>query len=466
MAKSKRDQYRQKIITDPVHGDIGLSRLEVELINTQSFQRLRRLKQLGLASLVYPGATHTRFAHSLGVFHIMSRAIDLMVRRGKFADKDRRLLRIAALLHDIGHYPYSHLVEKLDRNPYREDLLGGSRRKKSARAYPHHEKLGELIVTEREDITNILDAKHIDPGDVASIIRCEHRKRKYNQLIHSTLDLDRMDYLVRDSMATGVPFGRIDLHHLLSNLDIDEEDNLVLRSKAETAAEHFILARYFMSKSVYLHRTVFAFEALMRQALFLLREQGQLWKSGTDIEKLVKHRTKFLEFHDAWIDSIIEGQAKDRPGRSELGRLCRALRDRKPPKLVGEVTSLVREDGSPSEEFTRFVTRREGRLEAAVSECRIPRDCWLVEDPKDIEFEKIGSSMSRSAAASVPLQALAELLHLIDKEEKTEPLVDIKSSIVHHLSNWKLKMARVYVVEDDDAKVRKAEQVVGKWRVE
>ncbi|NOT01005.1 MAG: HD domain-containing protein [Phycisphaerales bacterium] len=150
MAKSKPDEFRHKVITDPVHGEIGLSRLEVDLIDTQSFQRLRRLKQLGLATLVYPSASHSRFSHSLGVFHIMSRAIELMVRRGKFTDTEGRLLRIAALLHDIGHYPYSHLVERLDRDPYRKALLGGGRRGKPARSYPDHEKLSAMIVTGRK----------------------------------------------------------------------------------------------------------------------------------------------------------------------------------------------------------------------------------------------------------------------------------------------------------------------------
>jgi len=101
------ENFRFKVICDPVHGDIGLSELECQLIDTRSFQRLRRLRQLGLASLVYPNATHTRFAHSLGVFRIMGQVIDFLLNKGKFKEEDRRKMRLAALLHDIGHYPYS-----------------------------------------------------------------------------------------------------------------------------------------------------------------------------------------------------------------------------------------------------------------------------------------------------------------------------------------------------------------------
>ncbi len=115
--------YQHKVICDPVHGHIGISRTEQELIDTPSFQRLRNLKQLGLASLVYPNATHSRFAHSLGVFHIMGRIIDLLLRRDILSNGDRKKLRLAALLHDIGHYPYSHLFELLDKDKYRPRYL-------------------------------------------------------------------------------------------------------------------------------------------------------------------------------------------------------------------------------------------------------------------------------------------------------------------------------------------------------
>ncbi|NOT01452.1 MAG: hypothetical protein HOP29_12575 [Phycisphaerales bacterium] len=272
-----------------------------------------------------------------------------------------------------------------------------------------------------------------------------------------------MDYLVRDAIATGVPFGRIDLNYLLSNLDLDGDDNLVLHAKAETAVEHFIVARYFMSKAVYFHKTVFAFEALMRQTLFLLREDDELWKSGIDIEKLVRHQREFLTFHDGKIDSIIEEQADAQPKASALRRLCRALRDRKPPKLVGEVSSLTHKDGSRSEELTRFVTRRGDQLEAVAKECGIPIQCWLWEDPKDVAFEKLGPLMSMSEAASVSPQASAELVRLLDKKGKTVLLMEKPSSILHHLGGLKLQMARLYVVEENKAKIAKAKRAVAAW---
>lgn len=462
MGKAKKDEFRFKVLTDPVHGDIGLSELEVELVDTQSFQRLGHLKQLGLAKLVYPSAGHSRFSHSIGVFHIMGRAIDLLHRRGKFDDAERRKLRVAALLHDIGHYPYSHLMEYIDNDPLRSSLLSGSTKQKAGAPYPSHEKLGELIITKRRDIARTLKSAGMDPVEIAKIIRGSHVTRKYNQLIHSTLDLDRMDYLVRDAIFTGVPFGKIDLNYLISNLDIDSQGNLVLRKKAATAIEHFIAARYFMSKAVYLHKTVFGFEALLRQALYLLRKAGLIWRDGKEIERVVQHPQEFLSFHDGHIDRLIEEQSQSQPPQSPVGRLCRAIRDRRPPKLIAEVLSLSPKGGS-TEEMSRFLARRKDRLDEAVRKSGIPRECWLSEDPKPISFEKLGPLVALTQAADAAPDDIDELVCLMDESGKTMRLVEDKSSIIHHLSNLSFHMARLYVVESDRSKLDKARKLVKDW---
>jgi HD superfamily phosphohydrolase len=255
------ENYRFTVICDPVHGDIGLSELECRLIDTRSFQRLRHLRQLGLASLVYPNATHTRFAHSLGVFRIMGQVIDFLLNKGKFKEEDRRKMRLAALLHDIGHYPYSHLMEFVDRDTHRPSYLSKPKSAKDTKKtvrrerYPDHVRVGQLVVTKRADIATLLQENGLNPEEIASIFRGEHTNRAYNQLISSSLDMDRMDYLIRDSLGTGVPYGKIDLHYLLSNLDLTDEGEVVVSHKAAAAAEHFLVARYFMYKTVYMHKT-------------------------------------------------------------------------------------------------------------------------------------------------------------------------------------------------------------------
>lgn len=461
------DSYRHKIFVDPVHGDIGVSSLEEDLIDSPTFQRLRKLNQLGLASLVYPNASHTRFAHSLGVFHIMSRIIDLFVDKGRFDDDDRRKMRVAALLHDVGHYPYSHLMEYVDRDRHRPSYLSrprkgaGSQAKKPNR-YPDHEKIGQLAITQRADVAGKLSGSGIDPEEIASIIRGEHTRPAYNQLIHSSLDMDRMDYMVRDSLGTGVPYGRIDLNYLLSNLDVTDEGEVVVSYKAAAAAEHFLVARYFMYKTVYMHKTIFAFEALLRHILFLLREHGAIARDGDAIEELVL-TDQFLHFHDGYVDDRVDKFA-GRKNPKDIVLLCQALRRREPPKLIHEVAALTHHSHHAPPEYALFTQDRAGRIAELVKEFSIEAHRWIWEDPKDIKFEALGPFVTLSHAADVSPEETRELIRVRERDGSIRNLVEDQNSILHHLSQLRLRMSRLYVVGvHDEELVQRIRAKVEKW---
>lgn len=444
------ENYRFKVICDPVHGDIGLSELECQLIDTQSFQRLRHLRQLGLASLVYPNATHTRFAHSLGVFRIMGQVIEFLVNKGKFDKEDQRKMRIAALLHDIGHYPYSHLMEFVDRDPHRPSYLSKPKMARQTKVppkrepYPDHVRVGQLIVTNRDDVASLLKRNGIKPEEIASIFRGEHTNKAYNQLISSSLDMDRMDYMIRDALGTGVPYGKIDLHYLLSNLDLTDEGEVVVSYKAAAAAEHFLVARYFMYKTVYMHKTTFAFEALLRHVLFLLREEGLLYGDGGEIEKLVLGDA-FLDFHDGFVDHLVEKYAGD-TSRKTIALLCKALKDRKPPKLVHEVAVLGHQSQGAPLEHALFVKDRAKRIKALEAKFKIEASRWIWEDPKDVKFESLGPFVPLSEVSDFRPEETSSLIRIRMRDGKVCPLVQDKNSIVHHLSQLKLRMSRLYVV--------------------
>jgi hypothetical protein len=453
------DEFRFKVITDPVHGAIGLSRVETQVIDTPTFQRLRRLKQLGLAHLVYPNAGHSRFAHSLGVFHIMGRAIDTLIHKGHLVAEDRQKLRLAALLHDIGHYPYSHLTERLDADPLRPRWLQGeSEGSLPPERYPDHEELGRLVVTQRTDVREALEPAFA-PEEIANIFCGEHQRPIYNALVHSSLDLDRMDYLVRDSLATGVPLGGIDLEYLLSHLDADRDGRLGLERKAATAAEHFMLARYFMSNAVYLHKTVFAFESLMRQILFLLRQEGQLWSDGAAVKRVVQEDAKFSCFHDGEIDRLIDLQT-DR--NDAVGHLARALRLRRPPTLLKEFRVLRRRDSNAPEALTQFRTRQADHLPEVAREVGIPIQYFLWENPKDVSLERIGPFVG--IGDSQTSEEADELLRVVNKDGSSEPLIADPDSLVHHLSQYSLRTTRLYVVETDEAKLNEVRTKIERWQ--
>ena len=157
--------------------------------------------------------------------------------------------------------------------------------------------------------------------------------------------------------------------------------------KAATAAEHFMLARYFMHKVVYFHKTIFAFETLLRQILFLLRREGLLWADGKAIKNIVADDEQFSSFHDGFIDGLIAQQV----ARSDtLGLLCRCLHLRRCPVLLQEYRTLERRDGPRSEDVIRFQTRRKDRLATLAGQHGIPIECFLWEDPKDVSLEKVG----------------------------------------------------------------------------
>jgi HD superfamily phosphohydrolase len=268
---------RSVIITDPVHQvmsfgtDDRLRKVLKAVIDTATFQRLRRISQLGLAQNVFPGATHTRFAHGLGAAFLALKALAHLEERHHYKSiGDARLEVIAAaLLHDVGHGPFSHSFEQLLKG-----LDVG------ARVPMHEDWTRAAIELEESDIRNALEENGLDIAKVATAFRKtpdEGPLPKYlRQLVSSQIDVDRMDYLVRDSHFAGVALGRVDIYYLINCLTIVEHDDrglcsLGIEEKGVKAYEGFALARQLMNRTVYYHRAVkvfeFMMEALLRQVV-------------------------------------------------------------------------------------------------------------------------------------------------------------------------------------------------------
>ena len=458
--------YRHKIIIDPVHGDIGLSELEVELINSSTFQRLRKLKQLGFASTVYPNASHSRFAHSLGVLYVTYRVIELFQRKEKLtSDEDIQKLRAAALLHDIGHYPYSHLMELIDWDSYISDYLekGSGHRVVSSpqvAPYPKHEKLGRLIITKRADIKGILEKHSIDPVEIAALIGGEHTF--IPNLLHMSLDVDRMDYLLRDSLNTGVPYGQIDINYILNNLDVTEENEIVLDAKARISAEHLLLSRYFMFNAVYFHKTVFGFEEVVRKIiLLLLKEKDGIYKTGKEIENIVEAENswEFLDFHDGYIDKFIDEYAR-KESDEPLPLLCNAIRQRKPPQLIHEVVDLYYSHNNPSRKYVEFERCMKKELDDIASKCHISTDCLIWRETKDVKFEALNPFTGLSKARDAKEEEIRELVRIQEKNGDITNLIENNKSIIYYLSQLILKVSRLYaVVSDSDKENGKVEKI-------
>jgi HD superfamily phosphohydrolase len=416
------EDFRHKIIIDPVHGDIGLSKLETELIDTPTFQRLRHIKQLGFAYTVYPNARHSRFEHSLGVMYIMSRILESFRSKNKkdVPDEDFRKLRIAALLHDIGHYPYSHLMEKIDWDTAQKYITKKGQDNKEEispiKEYPKHGKLGEIVITKRKDIKEKLETNGIVPEEIAALIKGQRVGMVVPNLLNASLDVDRLDYLVRDSLNTGLPYGKVDLNYIVNNLELtgEKEKEVVVRAKAKSSIEHMLIGRYFMFNTVYMHKTVFAFEEIIRKIVLKLWENGDIYKSGEEIEAMVSADSEeFLSFHDGYLDNLINKYAKD-TAENNIGILCRAVILRKPPKLVYEISELT-QGNEPSTKYTILRSSWDTKVKELVkdSDIGIPENYWIFRGIKGPDFEKVHPFMSLAEVRELGENADLELSELV-----------------------------------------------------
>lgn len=239
-----------KVINDPVFGFIKVPRgLLLNIVKHRLFQRLSRIKQLGMASVVYPGAQHTRFQHSLGAFHLMSEAILSLSQKGIFIfDSEAEALKAAILLHDVGHGPFSHVLE----HTLIRDIS--------------HEEISIMMMEEiNHEMNGALNL-------AIKIFKDDYSKRFLHQLISSQLDMDRLDYLRRDSFFTGVTEGNIGSARIIKMLNV-VDDRLVVEQKGIYSIENYLTTRRLMYWQVYLHKTTVAYEKtlvnLLRRAKYL-----------------------------------------------------------------------------------------------------------------------------------------------------------------------------------------------------
>jgi uncharacterized protein len=338
----------KRIYRDPVHNIIRLQTdsdegdLMMRLIDAAEFQRLRRIKQLGLGLYTYQGAEHSRFTHSLGAFHLMTRVLDRLGERYAIKPADRIAARAAALLHDVGHGSFSHVMEKVLNF--------------------HHERWTmDVILSESSEIGDLLRSHSHDlPAKVASIIGGTFQPSALAQLVSSQLDVDRMDYLLRDSLMTGAKYGIYDLEWIINALAIDEAaDRIYVEARGVYAVEEYLQARYYMFRQVYFHRTLRSAEAVLRsiirRALQLFDEGQEVWHAeGTAFEKILRRETLSITEHLQIDDSdfvfhVKQWQRSGDPILSDLSRrfiarrLFKAIDLDMPQEQKGEFLTAARE---------------------------------------------------------------------------------------------------------------------------
>ena len=311
-----------KIINDPVHGFIKISyEIIFDIMEHRCFQRLRRISQTGLLSLIFPGATHTRFHHAIGAMHLMFNALEILKQKGvKISKEEEKGAMLAVLLHDVGHGPFSHALENILMDNW------------------HHEKLSLLLMEQlNEEFSGELTI-------AIQMFQGKYHRKFFNQLISSQLDVDRLDYLKRDSFYTGVSEGNINTQRILSTLNV-LDDELVLDEKGIYSIEHYLVARMFMYWQVYYHKAAVLAENLlikiMNRAKTLVSQNVKVEASEnlkyflyreSSTEATEEDIARFMELDDTDVLQVIKSWKNH--DDFVLSYLCKTVINRNFPKII------------------------------------------------------------------------------------------------------------------------------------
>ena len=311
-----------KIINDPVHGFIKIPyEIIFDIMEHRCFQRLRRISQTGLLSLIFPGATHTRFHHAIGAMHLMFNALEILKQKGvKISTEEEKGAMLAVLLHDVGHGPFSHALENILMDNW------------------HHEKLSLLLMEQlNEEFSGELTI-------AIQMFQGKYHRKFFNQLISSQLDVDRLDYLKRDSFYTGVSEGNINTQRILSTLNV-LDDELVLDEKGIYSIEHYLVARMFMYWQVYYHKAAVLAENLlikiMNRAKTLVSQNVKVEASEnlkyflsreSSTEATEEDIARFMELDDTDVLQAIKSWKNH--DDFVLSYLCKTVINRKFPKII------------------------------------------------------------------------------------------------------------------------------------
>ncbi len=459
------NSYNAKRIADPVHGTIGLSDLELKIIATSAYQRLRNVKQLGLAFLVFPGADYSRFAHSIGVCHVAGRMMEALQKNGvDIDDHEVQRYRLAALLHDIGHYPFSHAMEEAVANRYSQVLFvstgmvqppipdsGGA----LSTSY-NHEALGKEILKNDPDIRQILVANDYQPEDIYSVFLREQPPRFAN-LVSSDLDADRIDYLLRTAHHTGLPYGSIDLDYLLSQMTLDDNHRICVTEKALRTVDHFLLSRYFDYQQVAYHKTVAAMELILKDVLSSVLEAGLMDCSAQGmIDRIVN--SGWSSFDDALALAQIRVVSQNANTTDEISKVkALSLLARRPPKLIVEKEDIHLRNVANKRAFQAQVHGVRTALSTWADRFGIDKRLWYVWD-KSMTFTKIGSTVPVSmihtpateeddGARKAQRDRYEQEVRIKKKSQaSSDTIFDLPYSLMSVLSEYELSSLRIYVL--------------------
>ena len=410
-----------KYVYDNIHGNIGITETELKIIDTKVFQRLHRIKQLGPANMVYPGATHSRFAHSLGAMFVMEQYLQQVKHDGASiadSEEERQKLRLAALLHDVGHYPFSHSLEM----PIIEKFKG----------HKHEDHSINII---KNILKDNLDT--YKPTEITDIIERKVANSIYSTLISSEMDVDKTDYLQRDSYHTGVGYGNVDVARLLRTLSFDKEGN-ILFEKSGPVIENFLLGRYHMFQAVYTHKVVIALELMIEKIYTLLVEQNEIIHPSEILK--ADDELKLSMFNDDYIWNNMFKYYVKKSGY--LKDLISDVLQREPIKLSVRKASSIAKDEPLPDDWKKILLVKEDASKKQE----------LVKNAGSIDPDWVFIYIQPKPISVIP----DDIQINVKTNDGVIPLSEDKTLAIHKLVNLNFYDSRIYAKSDYSGQVSKA----------
>jgi len=472
---------KRGVLYDVLYGFVPITEWEEKIINSPFFQRLRWIKQLSFANYIFPGAEHNRFGHTIGVMHSMEqmiRALGLNVSEEElFSPKAtsakamlHKSLRISALMHDIGTFPFSHTVEHAYTRHGNDDRRGSKRGAKQLTN--NHEHLGAFIIKNTHyegGITRVLEDYGFDVQMISKIIKGESPYAIANQLMHSDLDADRMDYLLRDSYYTGIKYGLYDRDYILANLatfDLGRGQlGFGVRENAMRAVEDFLIARFNWYSQVVKNPGSAKFDVISTSIAAHFLEEDLIHQFHDLLTMITERDERFFWWNDVYfINRLQEVRHLGLVDDPKTNELIKMLLYREAPKTVHHpefAHRIIESTGSVAEREKRIKRIRAIVLdfEAVIEESGTGKEWILADIPeKDVSFTASREKLNRHERKG-PLYLEQEPVKIVSKRAGVKCLVEVENSIVRRLADYVNFVPSVYA-NDAAMKLFKAKKLI------
>jgi len=456
-----RPRAKHAVIFDVMYGFIPITPWEEEIINSPFFQRLRWIKQLGFANYIFPGAEHNRFAHVIGVMHSMDqmlRTLDLAVSEEELFDPRARSpeamlhksLRIAALLHDLGTFPFSHAIEYayMRQGNVREVRKASGGKTKTPKELANtHEHLGAFIIKNtryKGGITAILEDHGFDVNQISKIIKGESPWLIANQLMHSDLDADRMDYLLRDAHYTGIKYGQFDREYIMANLTAfdagDGQLSFGVRENAAHAVEDFLIARFSWYSQVIKNPASAKFDILSSHVAKSYLERDLMYQFHDLLTMIEERDERFFWWNDLYfMNRMQEVRFKNLTKDKHPQELTEMLMYRKPPKTIRHPAfnhRIIRDTPEEKAQNVKRTLDAVTEIEHILKKHGTGREWILVDLPeKDVVFTKGMRALAKKKTAAKLYQE-RDPVKVVDRYGKPQLLVERENSLMKFLSSY------------------------------